>query len=346
MMKSIFRLKSIIIAGMVLVVYSMTTCKKDDEDTPADLTKPAAPSAFTDTVTFISQKWATLNSRVSAGNLMTTISFEYDTTTSYRFTIPADPDTLSGHTTTLKIAEIRGLEPNTTYYYRVRAVNSMGTSIGNDKSFTTLPVYESDIVFNPGLTYGEISDIEGNTYKTIEIGTQTWMAENLATTRFNDGTEIPLTTNNTSWTLATEPAYSWYNNVIVSYGALYNWYAVNTGKLCPSGWHVSSDEDWTVLSSFLGGSAASGAKLKETGTIHWQAPNSGADNSSGFTALPGGYRYYNGAYNALTRYGYWWTSTESSSGNAYGRDLFYGYSDLDRISSDKRSGASVRCVKD
>ena len=346
MMENNFRLRSIIIAAMVLVVYSMTTCKKDDDKPSADLTKPAAPSAFTDTVTFISQRWATLNSLVTAGNLMTTISFEYDTTTSYRFTIPANPDTLSGHTTTRKIAEIRGLEPNTTYYFRVRAVNSLGTSIGNDKSFTTLPVYESDIVFNPGLPYGEISDIDGNTYKTIEIGTQIWMAENLATTRFNDGTEISLATSNTSWFLATEAAYSWYNNVTISYGALYNWYAVNTGKLCPSGWHVSSDEDWTTLAAFLGGSAASGAKLKEAGTIHWQAPNSGADNSSGFTALPGGYRYYNGAYNALTRYGYWWTSTESSSANAYGRDLYYGYNDLDRISSDKRSGASVRCIKD
>jgi uncharacterized protein (TIGR02145 family) len=172
------------------------------------------------------------------------------------------------------------------------------------------------------------------------------MAENLATTKFNDGSSIPWATNSTSWVLATEPAYSWYNNSIISYGALYNWYAVNSGKLCPAGWHVPSDDEWTTLATFLGGSTIAGSKLKETGTIHWQSPNSGASNSSGFTALPGGYRYYNGIFNAMKRYGYWWTSTENSVANAYGRDLYYGYSTLDRISSDKRSGASIRCIKD
>ncbi|HAM11541.1 MAG: hypothetical protein A2X05_09425 [Bacteroidetes bacterium GWE2_41_25] len=345
-MKNNYRLRSVILAALVLVVYTLTTCKKDDDEPTADPNKPAAPSAYTDTTTFISQKWATLNSLVTANNLPTTISFEYDTTTSYGYIVPANPDTLSGKTTSKRIAEITGLTPNTTYHYRVKAVNSLGISYGNDKTFTTLPEYEKDIVFNPDLTYGEITDIEGNTYKTIEIGTQVWMAENLAATKFNDGTDIFLATNITSWTLATDPAYSWYNNSLVDYGALYNWYAVNSGKLCPAGWHVGTDDEWTTLSTFLGGSIVAGSKLKETGTIHWQSPNSGATNSSGFSALPGGYRYYNGAFNAVKRYGYWWTSSETTVANGYGRDMYYGYSNLDRITSDKRSGASVRCIKD
>jgi uncharacterized protein (TIGR02145 family) len=278
--------------------------------------------------------------------LPTTISFEYDTTTSYRYSIPANPDTLSGKTSTRRIAEVTGLTPNTTYYYRVKAINSMGTSYGTDKTFTTLPVYEKDIVFNPDLPYGEVTDTEGNIYKTILIGAQVWMAENLASTKFNDGTDITWATNINDWNLATNPAYSWYNNITVSYGALYNWYAVNSGKLCPSGWHVPTDDEWTALSTYLGGSVVAGSKLKETGTVHWQSPNSGATNISGFTALPGGYRYYNGTFNSIKRYGYWWTSTENSTSNAYGRDMYHGYSNLDRISSDKRSGASIRCIKD
>jgi uncharacterized protein (TIGR02145 family) len=127
---------------------------------------------------------------------------------------------------------------------------------------------------------------------------------------------------------------------------LYNWHAVNTGKLCPAGWHVATDDEWTTITNAFGGITVAAGKLKEAGTLHWLSQNTGATNSSGFTALPGGYRYYNGVYNAVRRYGYWWTATESSSANAYGRDMYYGYINIDRISSDKRSGASVRCVKD
>jgi uncharacterized protein (TIGR02145 family) len=345
-MKNKLYSRPLILAVLLLIVYSSARCKKDDDEGSKDNTTPAAPSAFTDTSTFVSQKWATLNSLVTANNLATIVSFEYDTTTTYGFSMPANPDTLSGRTSSKRIAEITGLTPGTTYHYRVKAVNSLGTSYGTDKTFTTLPEYEKDIVFNPDLTYGGLTDIDGNIYKTIEIGSQVWMAENLATTRFNDGTAIPLVTSNTIWTQATNPAYSWYNNVTVAYGALYNWFAASSGKLCPDGWHVPGDEEWTTLETYLGGSIVAGSKLKESGTLHWQAPNSGADNSSGFTAIPGGYRYYSGVYNTITRYGYWWSSTESSTANAYGRDMYYGYSNLDRISSDKRSGAAIRCVKD
>ena len=171
----------------------------------------------------------------------------------------------------------------------------------------------SEIIFNPDLTYGSVSDIEGNIYKTIQIGTQTWMAENLITTRLNDGTSIPEVTEDQNWTALTTPGYCWYNNetnFTKGYGALYNWHAVNTGKLCPSGWHVPSDNEWTVFVDFLGGMDAANAKIRESGTTHWQSIASDATNISGFTALPGGTRFSDGQFNGFGILMYFWSSTE------------------------------------
>jgi uncharacterized protein (TIGR02145 family) len=330
---------------LILAVNVISSCKKDEDD-PDDVIVTAAPTASTDTASYISQRWATLNGIITANNLLTTISFEYDTSTAYAYAIPADPDTLSGKTTTKRSVEITGLTPNTTYYYRVKAVNSLGTTYGTDKKFTTLTDYSNDIVFNPDVTYDQVTDIDGNTYKTVQISTQTWMAENLMTKRYKDGTAIPQVSKTSSWSGLSTGALCWYDNVNVKYGALYNWHAVSSGNLCPDGWHVPSVDEWITLTTYLGGTTVTGGKLKETGTVHWQAPNTGASNSTGFTAVPGGYRYYNGVYNNIKRYGYWWSSTEASSVNAYACDLYYGYADIDKTSSDKRSGASIRCVKD
>ena len=136
--------------------------------------------------------------------------------------------------------------------------------------------------------------MDGNTYNTIMIGTQTWMKENLKTTTFNDGTSIPLETDATKWAALTSSGYCYYNNDEATYkdtyGVLYNWYTVNTGKLCPSGWHIPIEADWTNLTTFLGGENGAGGKLKESGTSHWINPNSGATNETKFTALPGGER--------------------------------------------------------
>lgn len=155
------------------------------------------------------------------------------------------------------------------------------------------------IGFNPDLTYGSVIDIEGNIYKTIQIGNQNWMAENLRTTKFNDGIDIPTLEDyyfppriNPSWDLIRSACYCWYNDDIgykSTYGALYK-KATPLDKLCPVGWRVPSNADYAILAYFLGGVDIAGNKLKETGTTHWWDPNSGATNESGFTALPGGYR--------------------------------------------------------
>lgn len=199
---------------------------------------------------------------------------------------------------------------------------------------------------------GTVSDNEGNTYKTVKIGTQTWMAENLKTTKYKDGTAIPNVTDNTAWKNLVTPGYCWYNNDIsnkTQYGALYNWYAVNTGKLCPSGWHVPSDGEWTILTTFLGGESVSGGKLKEAGTAHWISPNTGATNSSGFTALPGGLRVTdNRFFYGLGEFGLWWSNTEYPTETKYVlyRVMAFDDASVVRTNDFKYMGISVRCIKD
>jgi uncharacterized protein (TIGR02145 family) len=208
-------------------------------------------------------------------------------------------------------------------------------------------VLQDIIVFNPNLEYGSMTDQDGNIYKTIRIGTQVWMAENLRTTKYNDGTSIPYVTDNNIWAALTTPAYCWYNNNESSYGALYNWYTVNTGKLAPSGWHVPSNAEWLTLVTYLGGASVAGGKLKETGFTHWHSPNTGADNSSGFTALPGSSRVgSDGSFNIPGEAGIWWCSLGYSDSEAWFFSLYHVYSFTNIFNYSKCYGFSVRCVKD
>jgi uncharacterized protein (TIGR02145 family) len=197
---------------------------------------------------------------------------------------------------------------------------------------------------------GSIKDFDGNNYTSVVIGTQTWMVENLKTTHFKDGSEIPLKTNNTDWGNLSSPGYCWYNNDESSNkstsGAMYNWYTVNTGNLCPSGWHVPIKEEWDLLSTYLGGDNSAGGKLKEIGTTHWRSPNLGATNESGFTGLPGGQRDDKGTFLFLGMNGFWWTNTLSYSGWAYSRELDYDYSNFFSFNDKIKFGFSVRCIKD
>jgi len=195
-----------------------------------------------------------------------------------------------------------------------------------------------------------VTDIDGNVYKTVTIGTQVWMLENLKVTKLNDGTAIPLVTDKTSWLNLTTPGFCWYNNYEATnkdtYGALYNWYTVNTGKLCPTGWHVPTDAEWTTLTSYLGGESVAGGKLKEAGTTHWKSPNTGATNESGFTGLPGGMRNVPGFFYNIKDSGIWWSSTEYDATDGLLSRADYNYGGFYKHNLVKTCGFSIRCVKD
>jgi uncharacterized protein (TIGR02145 family) len=210
----------------------------------------------------------------------------------------------------------------------------------------------------------KILDADGNVYTSVKIGSQMWMVENLKTTRFSDGTTISNVTDNASWSALQSPAYSWYNNSIdrkTQHGALYNWFAVNSGKLCPDGWHVPSDEDWSTLITYLDPaairdtngkqSASAGGAMKSTETSAtfnglWINPNEDASNSSGFTALPGGLRNKEGQFINFSVLGCWWSSTTLDGVDAWYRYADYANGGAYRFHTSKNYGLSCRCIRD
>ena len=199
-----------------------------------------------------------------------------------------------------------------------------------------------------------VTDIDGNVYHTITIGTQVWMVENLKTSRYNNGSAIPLETDNSVWINLSTPAFCWYNNDSSNkntYGALYNWYTVNTNKIAPQGWHVPTQEDWTILSTFLGGDSIAGGKMKSIGTIEngtglWHTPNEGATNEYGFSGYPGGLRDYDGSFQLKGYAGYWWTSTANGCFSVWSRLLSSYIAQCISEQTGKYYGYSIRCVSD
>jgi uncharacterized protein (TIGR02145 family) len=204
-------------------------------------------------------------------------------------------------------------------------------------------------VKNPSLTYGSVTDIDGNTYATIQIGTQVWMAENLRTTRYRNGDPIPNVTDDRKWTGLGSGAWCYYDNdpkYEVPYGMLYNWFTVSDArKVCPAGWHVPTNAEWTTLTDHLGGNDYAGGKLKSK--TSWNAPNTGATNASGFSGLPGGYRDgTNGYFDTLGYLGNWWSASELGAEFAWGRDVGNNSAFISRVFFNKTDGFSVRCLKD
>ena len=198
-----------------------------------------------------------------------------------------------------------------------------------------------------------VTDVDGNVYNTITIGTQVWMKENLKVTKYRNKDTIKTTKPATlDITAEGSPKYQWAfdgnESNVATYGCLYTWNALNDSRLlCPTGWHVPNDAEWTILETELGGSAIAAGKLKEAGTTHWDSPNTGADNSSGFTALPGGIRYLDGYFGLSGSSGFWWSSTTVSSTNAWRWAMYSDNSILDRDPDGfKGMGFSVRCIKD
>lgn len=237
---------------------------------------------------------------------------------------------------------LTGLNPNSIYYVRAYAINSKGISYGNEISFTTKG-------------YGTVTDIDNNIYITATIGSQVWMVENLKTTKYKNGGSIPNITS--LWGSLQNGAYCCYSNNIANkniYGALYNFFAVNTGNLAPNGWHVPTNDEWLILINYLGGYTVAGGKMKEAGFSHWASPNTNATNESGFKGLPGGSLSEFNDFYGINTDGNFWSSSSYNGAYAYYVDLTYSngqvsynYGNSLPLPSDNvRKGFSVRCVKD
>jgi uncharacterized protein (TIGR02145 family) len=237
-------------------------------------------------------------------------------------------------------SQLTNLAPTTTYYVRAYVKNSAWTVYGEQIAFTS-----------------KLADAEGNLYNTVKIGAQLWMTENLRVTKLNENTPIPEVTDNTLWIGSSVPAYCWYYNDIANkpiYGALYNWYAVNSGKLCPSGWHVPTDDEFKTLEQTLGMAADQlnlwGTRGTDQGTqlknsTGWDESGNGT-NSSGFSALPGGYRFgATGEFFLLTTITYWWTASEHDADRGWYRRLDSSSTAVYRASTSKKGGKYIRCVK-
>jgi uncharacterized protein (TIGR02145 family) len=298
----------------------------------------ALPTVTTTSVTNVTDISATSGGNVTFEGGLTVTSRGVCWSTSSTPTI-ADSKTTNGSGTGSFTSNLTGLSANTTYYVRAYATNSLGTSYGTAVTLTT---------GTPTLHFGTMYDYESNAYKTITIGTQTWMAENLRATRYGDNTLIPVVTDKDTWNNLTMGACCSYNNddaMVAKYGRLYNGYAVTSERrLIPSGWHVATDADWNTLVTYLGSTA--GIQLKQSGTETWHTGNNGT-NSTGFGATGGGIRQVSGSpdisgnFTDLNVVGYWRTST-----NSYWYIYYGGVTVEHAQTTDQKSGMSVRCVKD
>jgi len=228
---------------------------------------------------------------------------------------------------------LSGLTTDTKYYVRAYATNKGGTAYGEEQSFTTL-----------------LADIDGNIYNTVTIGTQKWMAENLRTSRYRNGNLITNVISPSDWATKTTGVFSSYGNNtsnLSTYGYLYNWYAVtDTRYIAPTGWHIPTVTEWNTMIAYLGGMSVAGPLLMETGNTHWTGNFAAGTNTSGFTALPGGYIYApTGAevgFNNISTLGMWWSTLDASTNNTI--SISNGVVSLSSLS--KTNGCSVRCVKD
>jgi uncharacterized protein (TIGR02145 family) len=240
-------------------------------------------------------------------------------------------------------SNLSGLTENTIYYVRAYATNSAGTAYGNEVSFTTTV----GIITTPGagVTFADY------TYSSIILGNgQEWMAENLRTTVYANGDSIPNITDNTQWANLTTGAWVHYNNDSQyenPYGKLYNWYTVNDPRnVCPVGWHIPADGEWTVLTDYIGGVAVAGGKMKTTGTQYWQSPNINATNESGFSGQPAGSRIDDGTFYLILSHGGFWSNSENDVNNSLVRILYYNNGDVLNDINAKKNGLSVRCLRD
>jgi len=335
----------IFLAFFLIAIFVFFSCEKNPTESTVDV-----PEVTTGEVSEITQTTAQCGGNITSDGGATVTARGVCWSTGQNPTV-ADDITNDGTGAGTYTSNIIGLTAETTYYVRAYATNSAGTGYGSAMSFTTKEAIQT----------GTVTDIDGNTYQTVKIGNQWWMAENLKVTHYRNGNTIPNVTDATEWENLNTGAYCNYDNDAsnaTTYGSLYNWYAVNNNRnIAPAGWHVPSDAEWKILEMYLGMSQSEaddtgwrgtdeGGKLKEAGTEHWNSPNTGATNESGFSSLPGGYRNHDGTYDYISILAFFWSSTEYSSIGAWRRHLHYDTSRVHRDHASKRSGFSVRCVRD
>lgn len=325
---------AILLATAVLMQAISCNNKEDEQPKPQDL-----PLVSTTDVTEITSSTASAGGTITDDGGSAVIARGVCWSTTNDPTI-SDFRTEDGSGAGIFISRITHLQPNTTYFARAYATNSTGTGYGNVVSFTTL------------IEVSTVTDIDGNVYTTTVIGAQEWITRNLRTTRYNDGSPIAHVADNSAWALLSTPAFCWYNNAPATYGsaygALYNWYSVSTssngGKnLCPEGWRVPTNQDWTTLAEYVGGTTVAGTKLKADSG--WYEEGNGTDDY-GFSALPGGFRYWaDGRFFDAGNLGIWWSSTEADSILAWNLDMVYTHGSINQLSVNKNYGFSIRCVK-
>jgi len=298
----------------------------------------AKPTVDTDAETSVTSSAATLNATITAtgGAVVTATGFKYGTNAA--LTTPSD--VAGGGNSSPFTASLTGLTASTQYWAVGYATNSVGTSYGDTITFTTSAAASA-------FTCGTSVSYDGHAYTTVLIGSQCWFKENLRTEKYRNGDAISGDLDNNTWGTTTSGAQAVYNNDpanLATYGRLYNWYAVtNAAGLCPTGWHVPTDTDWTTLVTQLGGQTEAGNKMKSSSI---DSPSWNGTNSSSFSALPGGSRFNNGGnFNSLGLSGYWWSSSPSGT-NAWFRGLNSGSSSVSKSSDSARNGFSVRCVQD
>jgi uncharacterized protein (TIGR02145 family) len=249
----------------------------------------------------------------------------------------ADSHSIDGSGLGNFVSILSGLTPSTAYYLRAYATNADGTAYGDEVSFST-PLFSGT------------TDIDGNVYTSVILGTQEWFVENLRTSKYTSGDPIPNVTSDSQWNSLVTGAWCWYenNNQFENpFGKMYNWYAVADSRhLCPVGWHVPTKAEWTELSNYLGGESEAGGKMKETGTTNWISPNTGATNASGFTGLPSGYRLNFGLFGGIGSDGLFWSKSSNGVGNAWYFVLYYGDGSFSSNYDYQQDGWSVRCLKD
>lgn len=263
--------------------------------------------------------------------------------TSQNPTITLTTKTSDGTGTGSYTSNLTNLTQNTTYYIRAYATNSAGTVYGKEVSLIT--------------SIATVTDICNNTYPTVTVNGQIWMQKNLDVCKYRNGDIIPQVQDPTEWGSLTTGAWCYYNNDTIKgsiYGKLYNWYAVNDPRgLAPEGWHIPSSTEWTLLTNYLGGETIAGGKMKETGTTHWNSPNTSATNSSNFNGIPGGLRYQcggNGCFVDMGLSAHWWSSNfifrTSTVFESWGFELRYDNS-IGKNNSEvvKQTGKSIRCIK-